>query len=145
VNESEKLFKKGVEAVKNQDSVSALAFFEKATELDNIPKNRSYLAFCIAKERGQFKKAISLCEEAMREEPGNSLHYLNLGRVYTAADQKNEAMRIYREGLKIEDNKQIEDELRRLGVRKEPPLPYLKRDNPINKYIGLILSKLGMR
>lgn len=145
MNEAEKLFIKGVEAIKNGNVVSALVFFEKATRLDNNPTNRSYLAFCIARERGQFKKAISLCEEALNEEPENPVHYLNLGRVYILAGQKTEAMRLLREGLTHEENREIVDELIGLGMRKPPVLPLLKRQNPLNRYLGIILTRLGLR
>ncbi len=145
MNEAEKLFTKGVEAIKNGNVVSALVFFEKATRLDNNPTNRSYLAFCIARERGQFKKAISLCEEALNEEPENPVHYLNLGRLYILAGQKTEAMRLLREGLTHEENREIVDELIGLGMRKPPVLPLLKRQNPLNRYLGIILTRLGLR
>ena len=145
MNEAEKLFTKGVEAIKNGNMVSALVYFEKATQLDNNPTNRSYLAFCIARERGQFKKAISLCEEALKEEPENPVHYLNLGRVYILTGQKTEAMRILREGLTYEENREIVDELVGLGMRKPPVIPLLNRRNPLNKYLGIVLARLGLR
>lgn len=141
----EKLFKKGIEAINSGDMVSALVFFEKAIHADNTPVNRSYLAFCIAKERGQFKKAISLCEEAMREEPDSSVHYLNLGRVYLLADQKTDALRIFREGMNHGEDKEIVNELVKLGMRKGSVINFLKRDNLLNKYLGLILTKFGLR
>lgn len=145
MDEAEKLFTKGVEAIKSGNMVSALVFFEKATQLDNNPTNRSYLAFCIARERGQFKKAISLCEEALQEEPKNPVHYLNLGRVYILNGQKTEAMRLLREGLTHEENREIVDELVGLGMRKPPVIPPLKRQSPLNKYLGIILTRLGLR
>ena len=145
MNEAEKLFTKGVEAIKNGNMVSALVYFEKATQLDNNPTNRSYLAFCIARERGQFKKAISLCEEALKEDPENPVHYLNLGRVYILTGQKTEAMRLLREGLTHEENREIVAELIGLGMRKPPFIPLLKRQNPLNKYLGIVLARLGLR
>ncbi|MBI4746397.1 MAG: tetratricopeptide repeat protein [Deltaproteobacteria bacterium] len=125
--------------------VSALVFFEKATQLDNNPINRSYLAFCIARERGQFKKAISLCEEALKEEPEKPVHYLNLGRVYILNGQKTEAMRLLREGLTHKENSEIVAELVGLGMRKPPVLPLLKRQSPLNRYLGIILTRIGLR
>lgn len=141
----EKLFKKGVEAINSGDMVSALAFFERVTQLDNSPTNRSYLAFCIARERGQFKKAISMCEEVLREEPENPLHYLNLGRVYLLNAQRNDAMKILREGLHHGEDKDIVNELIKLGMRKPTVIPFFKRENPLNKYLGVILTRLGLR
>lgn len=136
---------KGIQALNEGNSVAALAFFEKEVQIENTPLNRSYLAYCIAKERGQFKKAVSLCEGAMKEEPANSVHYLNLGKVYLLHGNREEAIRIYREGLKFGDNPQILDELVNLGIRKQPVISFLSRSNPLNKYLGILLARLGFR
>ena len=145
ITEVERLFAKGLDAIKNGDMVSALVHFEKVVKLDNSPTNRSYHAFCVARERGQFKKSISICEELLKEEPDNPIHYLNLGRIYVLAGQKTEAMRILREGLTHEENREIVAELIELGMRKPPILPLLKRQNPLNRYFGIVLTKLGLR
>lgn len=139
------LSSQGIHALNKGNSIAALAFFEKAVQIENTPLNRSYLAYCIAKERGQFKKAVSLCEDAMKEEPANSVHYLNLGKVYLLHGNREEAIRIYREGLKFGDNPQILDELINLGIRKQPVISFLSRSNPLNKHLGLLLTRLGLR
>lgn len=143
--EAEKLFTKGLEALNQGDTLSALACFEKATSIENSPIICSYLAFCVAKERGQFSRAILLCEEAITKEPKNSAHYLNLGRIYLLINKKADAINIFRIGLSYEENQQIVAELNKLGTRKPPLIPFLKRKNPINKYLGIILKKLGLR
>jgi len=145
VTEVERLFTKGLEALANGSILSALVFFEKAIKIENNPAIWSYLAFCIAKERGQFSKAISLCEEAIKKEPNNSAHYLNLGRIYLFTYKKAEAINIFREGLNYEANQQIVDELNKLIIRKPPVIPFLKRKNPLNKYLGIILKLLRLR
>lgn len=141
----EKLVSKGEEAINSRDTVSALSFFERAISLQDTPLCRSYLAFCIAKERGQYKKGISLCEEAIKEEPTNAVLYLNLGRIYLLLHQRDEAMKIFREGLQYEEHRQLVDELIKLGMRKSLIFPFLKRSNPLNRFLGLLLAKLGLR
>ncbi|MCJ7483748.1 MAG: tetratricopeptide repeat protein [Thermodesulfovibrionales bacterium] len=70
--------------------------------------------------------------------------YLNLGRAYIAAGKKQDAIEAFQKGLSYdEENKDLLWEARKLGMRKNPVIPYLKRTNPINKYIGMILHKLG--
>jgi len=70
--------------------------------------------------------------------------YLNLGRAYIAAGKKQEAIEAFEKGLSYdEENKDLLWEARKLGMRRHPAIPYLKRTNPINKYIGMILHKLG--
>lgn len=143
--ELEKLFADGLRFLNSGDILYALACFEKAALVEDSPLNKSYRAFCMAKERGLFKKAIDLCESAIKEENNNSVHYLNLGRIYLLADQKSDAIRVFREGLGHEQNKQIIDELDRLSTRKAQVIPFLKRENPINKYLGMVLGKLRLR
>jgi tetratricopeptide (TPR) repeat protein len=146
--EAEGIFREGLEALAQGNTLSALSFFEKAISTENTPTISSYYAFCIAQARGQVHKAISLCEEAIKKEPGNSQHYLNLGRIYLVDHNKEYAMRIFREGLNCESNQQIIDELNRLGPRKPPIIPFLKRSNPINKHLGIMLrgkNKLRIR
>jgi tetratricopeptide (TPR) repeat protein len=135
------LFKKGLEALAQGNTLSALSCFEKAINIEYSPVVSSYYAFCIAKARGQVNKAVSLCEEAIKKEPKNSLHYLNLGRIYLIDNNQENAIKTFREGLNYESNQQISDELNRLGPRKPPIIPYLKRSNLINKYLGIILRR----
>lgn len=41
--------------------------------------------------------------------------------------------------------KAVHRELDKLGLRKPPVIPFLSRGNPINKYLGIILSRMGLR
>ena len=143
--EAEKLFAGGLRALDQGDTLSALAFFEKAVHLEDSPLYSSYLALCIAKERGQFQLAVTLCEKAKAREPHNPVHYLNLGKVYLCAGKRADAIVAFREGLGREKNQEIIDELNKLGARKPLLIPFLERGNPVNRFLGLILKKLGMR
>ncbi|MEW6571978.1 MAG: tetratricopeptide repeat protein [Nitrospirota bacterium] len=143
--ETDDLFEKGVDALKTGDTLTALVFFEKALKAENNPFIASYFAFCIAKERGQFSKAVSICEEAIQKEPDNPEIYLNLGRIYLLYNRKEEAVRAFRDGLSHGTNLGIVNELNKLGTRKPPVIPFLKRSNPINKYLGIILKLLRLR
>ncbi len=141
----DELFERGVEAVDHGNWLCALACFEKLVQQAKEPLYLSYFASCIAKERGQFGKAISLCLEAIETEPDNPGHYLNLGRVYLLQGRKSEAIRTFREGLAHGLESRIIDELNRLGTRKPPVFSFLPRNNPINKYLGMLLQKLRLR
>jgi tetratricopeptide (TPR) repeat protein len=145
ISESEELFERGVRAVDTGNWLSALAYFEKAVQIENRPVYNSYLAACIAKERGQYNKAVTLCREAIEMEPENSAHHLNLGRIYLLQGLKKEAMKAFREGLRHDREERIIRELDSLGTRKSPVIRFLKRDNPVNKYIGILLSKMRLR
>ena len=143
--ETKKLFDKGIKTLTEGNILSALSCFEKASKIEDNPLISSYLAFCTAKERGQVQKAISLCNDAIKDDPENSFHYLNLGKIYLLEKEKEEAVNIFRQGLHYEENQHIADELNKIGTRKPLIIPFLKRSNVINKYLGIILSRLKLR
>lgn len=143
--EAEELFEKGVEAIDRGNWLHALSHFEKAVQQESKPIYHSYLAVCIAKERGQFNKAVAMCREAMELDPENSVHYLNLGRINLFHGRKEEALKVFREGLGYGRDQKIVDELVRLGTRKKPVIGFLDRDNPINKYLGIVMKITRLR
>jgi tetratricopeptide (TPR) repeat protein len=103
------------------------------------------MAFCLAAERQDYTRAVGLCRDALSEDPGNSEHYLNLGRIYLLQDRKRDAIRIFRDGLLHGNNPRIRDELRTLGTRKYPVLASLPREHHINIFLGKLLTKLKLR
>lgn len=87
------LIEKGKRAIKTGDTLQALVCFEKAFQIENSPEICSYYAFCLAKERGKIQGAIELCKDALDKEPSNTVHYLNLGRIYLVMNNKPEAIK----------------------------------------------------
>jgi len=144
VEEKEK-FKKGMEAVDRGDTQFGLTCLERLFEAGHDPVLASYYAVCLAKERGELQKALLLCEEAMEDDPGNALHYLNRGRVLVAAERKREAIKAFRNGLLYGKNGLIKKELDMLGWRRPPVISGLGRENPVNKWLGRILVMLRLR
>lgn len=73
----------------------------------------------------------------------NPVLYLNLGRVYRAAGSKEDAFEALRMGLIFgNENEDLLCELRELGMRKKPIVPFLQRSNPVNKYLGKLLHNV---
>ena len=143
--EIEELVAKGLAALDHGHNHLALVCFERAASMEKSPVINSCLAFCNASVRRQFAEAIPLCREALAQEPAATLHYLNLGRVLVLAGQRREAIEIYRQGLQVDRDPRLIEELNRLGARKPRVFQSLRRDHPLNIIFGLVLSKLGMR
>lgn len=137
------LLQQGTAAMNRGDTLTALLSFQDAAKVKTTPTLCSNLAYCLACERRQMQKGISLCNEALAVEPANSIHYLNLGRIYLLAGKKNAAIQIFRQGLKMGKNPQIMVELKKLGLRRAPVLTALSRNHPINRCLGLIFHRLG--
>jgi tetratricopeptide (TPR) repeat protein len=138
-------FEEGLKALASDDTAEALFFFDQAAADGESPRASAYLAFCMAKELGEFGRAVDLAREAVRQDPHNPELSLILGRVHLLAGQKQAAIRVFQQGLQSGDSATLRDELDALGVRRAPPLRFLKRSNPINKYLGLFLTKMNLR
>jgi tetratricopeptide (TPR) repeat protein len=68
--------------------------------------------------------------------------YLNLGRTLLLARKKKEAVENFEKGLTYDkSNVELKQEMKVLGTRKQPPVPFLSRSNPINKLIGKIVHE----
>jgi tetratricopeptide (TPR) repeat protein len=90
------------------------------------------------------RKALVLLKrkELFEEEILYPVFYLNLGRAYVAAGKKQDALTAFYDGLQYDrGHSELKKELRALGERKQPAIPFLDRSNPINKYIGMLLRK----
>lgn len=145
VVDAEKLYGRVLEALAAGDTQSALAMLERALKQGDNPSWHSYLGYCIAKERGQVKKGSELCLDALKLEPDNCVHHLNLAKVHLIAGQKPEALRVLREAMALGGSAEIVALFGELGARKPSVLPFLSRDNPLNKGLGILFSRLGLR
>ncbi len=123
----------------------ALACLEKALKQSDNRSWYSFLGFCVAKERGHLTRGYELCHMSIQLEPDNPYHYYFLGRIHLVAKSKQEAINTLRKGLASGDLPEIRALLDELGTRKPAVFSRLKRDNPVNKTIGYIFSKLRLR
>jgi len=142
---AEKEFALGVAALAVEDTLTALAHLERALNLHDHPGWYSFLGYCIAKERGQHRKGREFCLRSLAVEPDHSGHYYNLGRVHLLSGDKMEGMRVLREGMAKGGSQEVARLLDALGSRSSLVFPALSRSNPLNRYLGLLLKRLGLR
>jgi tetratricopeptide (TPR) repeat protein len=138
-------FERGVVSIAGDDVVAALAHFEKALKLRDDLNWYSYLGYCVARERGQIKKGLDLCQASIAHDQDNTAHYLNLGKIHLLAGNKREALQVFRDGLTHGENTEIHQVLHLIGKRRLPVLSFLPRSNPVNRYLGMIFDRLGLR
>lgn len=125
--------------------LAALACLERALSIWDDPFWYSRLGFCIAKQRGQLTRAFELCRTAIEHDPDNPLHYLYLGKIYLVGGKTDEALQAFREGMVLGGSPEIERMLDVVGTRKPPVISFLSRDNLLNKYLGIIFGRFGLR
>ncbi|UCG79043.1 MAG: hypothetical protein JSV21_04230 [Nitrospirota bacterium] len=142
------------ELIRKRNKQKALDFLNDAMLMyPNDPFLLSYYGCLDAIVNGNHRKGIETCKAsfgALKEKlPFGEIFflpmlYLNLGRAYLAAGKKKNAIGAFNKGLDIDaENEDILWELKKLGARKKVAVPLLGRSNPINKYIGMLVHKLG--
>jgi tetratricopeptide (TPR) repeat protein len=157
------IVQRAIAVIDGGNTLEGLMMLEGAPSLWEIPVVSSYLAYCIAKERGQYREAIRVCQSALSIEPHNPAHYLNLGRIFRISNHKGDAFAAFQQGLskdgvtvtsafaespadeQARQRTLIQTELRRMGIRKRAPFPFLPRGHPLNRVVGKALSKLKLR
>ena len=97
----------------------------------------------------RYQSGLAACRKAFvlfkTSDPGAAgrvypVLYVNLGRTLLLAGRKKEAVDNFQKGLNYDRaNVELKKEMQALGIRKQPPLPFLSRSNPVNRLIGKLL------
>jgi tetratricopeptide (TPR) repeat protein len=159
VREREKKMRKKAEYFKEANAMlqagregDAFATLQEAVNAyPGDPFLLSYYGCLVALVDKRPMDGVKLCKQALTNLRhslpfGNDkfypVFYLNLGRAYLVGEGRKDAIQSFKRGLRIDPrNRDILDELKKLGVRKKPPLAFLERSHPINKWIGLLLHR----
>ncbi len=139
------LLNQGIAAAEQGQFPTAQAYLDQAAAIRRSPEVMSYLAYCLARGQRQLQDALKINREAIDREPGNSLHYLIMGRILLLAGRRDKAIMAFRQGLKASPNPKIINELKKLGLRKPPVFHSLDRGHILNRVSGKLLSRLGLR
>ena len=143
--DAEELRRKGLEALQRKLYYLARSCFEQALSLKESAEISSHLAFCMAKSGADRRQALQLAEKALQSEPDNLDLHLNLGRVQIIAGAKELGLRTLRRGVQLGGGKEFLAELTKWGTRTPSPIPTLPRNHPLNKYLGILMHRLGLR
>jgi tetratricopeptide (TPR) repeat protein len=110
----------------------------------------SYYGFLCSKVENQPREGIRICRDVISKLEGRSsvkreflspVVYMNLGKAYLAANEKIEAFKAFNIGLKSDPtHTDLSAEMKKIGIRRQPLFPFLGRSNPLNIYMGLLLS-----
>jgi tetratricopeptide (TPR) repeat protein len=113
----------------------------------------SYYGYLDAIVNKNYKRGMDLCktaieifkeesreEESLRHEGFQAVLYLHLGKAYLSGGIKQSAVKAFKQGLAADPrDPYLLSEVRRIGIRRKPIFSFLKRSNPINKYIGMLI------
>jgi len=138
-------FRRGETALSAGDRAAALEHFRVSHRLEpGNARYRSYFGLCLGLAERRFDRALDLCRSAAKEEFYNPILYLNLARVHLEFGFKAEGLRYLRRGLMIDPNHpEILGQLQELGLRRRPAIRFLRRNNPLNRWLGRLLGRLA--
>lgn len=146
-NNPTKLFERGMALLKRGYPGDAMEYFEKLLSLGHKGSAcYSWLGIAMARSKWDMEMAEELCRIAVKRDFYVPQFYVNLAEVYLLKGNKAKAIETLRAGLKVDsDSEVIWRELDKFGARNRPAIPFLSRNNPVNRYLGLLLSKIGAR
>jgi len=141
---AEEAFRRGKAALSLNRRTEALALFEAAIELERRhgagaiqARYLSYYGVCLALSTARIREGIGFCRKAVLQEGYNADLHWNLARGYLAAERRREAYDSLITGLRLDSqHRGLRSELRRMGRRRRPVLPFLSREHPLNVFLG---------
>jgi Tfp pilus assembly protein PilF len=144
-DDSEEIFKEGVILLKRNQLRDAMVAFKRA--LDMRPKEARYLSYyglCLAATGKRPREGVKLCEKAAAEVFYRPELFLNLGKAWIIAGNRDKAQEAFRTGLVLDSgNREIMAQLESLGIRKPLFFPFFDRRNALNRWVGKVRHVLA--
>jgi tetratricopeptide (TPR) repeat protein len=126
---------------------SAHLLFEKAYRRNvNDVRVLSNYGLTLVLVEGDRQRGIRFCEEAVRRGPPTTEMLVNLARALVVTRNKEQAVRALRRAQELAPNDpRVGQEFISLGLRRPPPIPWLRRESFLNKWIGKLTWRLSSK
>ena len=138
--EVDEMLKRGIHAVRKEDYLSGFNILSELYKNGFVPgtvEGLSYYGLTLAVLKKKYREAVELCQKAVKQQFLDPYHYTNLSRVYVAMENRKKAVETLEKALaQMPRNKVILNYWKTIGLRRKPPIPFLSRDNPLNKMLG---------
>jgi tetratricopeptide (TPR) repeat protein len=106
------------------------------------PDGLSLYGLCLALADKKTKAGIALCEQAMKQQPYESSHWLHLIAIYRAIGSRKRMVELLDEALhSFPEEPKLQALRDQLGYRRRNPIPLLGRDNPLNSLFGKMMRR----
>jgi tetratricopeptide (TPR) repeat protein len=141
--ESQELFRRAEACILRRNFEKSEGLLAEALKIspDN-PFYISYYGLCIGM-RGDHAGAERLCRRAAKLNPVSPIILVNLGRILLEQGFRKEARDFFSRAYAIDNtNSAAALELSGMGVRRQPVIPFLSRDNPLNCFLGKLRHRL---
>jgi Flp pilus assembly protein TadD len=137
----------GLAAFASLDLLGAHGAFERAHRAaPRDPRAMSWYGVTLVLVERNITLGISLCDQALRVSPTEPEYLLNSARVHLAMHQRQRAARAITRGLEAwPDHPELQAAQLALGTRRVPVIPFLSRDNPVNRMLGRMRHRWATR
>jgi hypothetical protein len=128
----------GVRAFRGRDLLAAHHHFERAHRADpREPRAMSWYGVTLVLVERNMTLGTSFCDQALRGAPTDPELLLNLARVQLALNQRVRASKAIARGLQAwPEHPGLRLARDEMGTRRAPVVPFLSRDNPLNRLLG---------
>lgn len=141
---------KAVSAYRLGQGREALAFAEAAwkmaQEIPGAPPDAgivgSWYGLLLGTHDGRLGEGMALCRDAVKKVFWDPRAHENLARLEIAAGLRRQAVETLARGLSLApDDRELRTLRASLGMRRRPPLGFLERSHPLNRWFGLLTSR----
>lgn len=139
---------RGVEACKKGRWKEGLAILGKVAESERqgaelMGTFYSYLGYGIARYERRIKEGLALCQHSIKVQFYEPDNYVNLARVYLLKRNRRKAVETLNQALRLNATHHGARALaKEIGWRRRPVLPFLSRQNPLNRWLGKLRHQL---
>lgn len=137
-------FKQGMRMLRDGHPNNALVHFRNAADLEKQnPYYMSFVGLSLARAEKKWTPALKLCEIALSMKRNEAQLYLNLAEIYKSAGRREEAlMTLDRAVASLGRDVRIQRARKKLGSRRSPVLPFLNRQNILNRQLGILRHRV---
>jgi tetratricopeptide (TPR) repeat protein len=145
--EAEAAFAEGRAAFAARDLDAAHGAFQRAHRRSpGDPRYMSWYGVTLVLVEKNWNLGVVLCEQALRQSGPDPDLLLNQARVHLALNQRERAVRAILRGLEAwPGDARLQAARDAIGTRKPPVVPFLSRNNPLNRLLGRIRYKWSRR
>lgn len=124
------------------DYEGAMEIFKNGDMVAGHPEAISYYALCVSGLYKNHKKGLALCVNALKRDVKNPVIYRNLGKIFLRVGEKGRAYMAFKKGLTLSEQRDREcaNEIKVMGLRRSPIVPFLRRENFLNVTLGKFTS-----
>lgn len=145
--EAEAAFADGLGRYEAGDLVGAHAAFERAhRKAGNDPRRMSWYGLTLIVVERNSNLGLLYCDQAVRLAGPEPELCLNQARAHVALGQRERAVRALARGLERDpEHAGLLAAQEALGSRRRPVLPFLSRDNSLNRWLGKLRHRWSRR